>query len=165
MSIKKCLALFVLFIALFSCSHPSKNSNGNKSEVQEMIDRITSTAEDDFETQQELTDEMYMLIKNRQDCKAEAWLSFQYFFLCCYNGGSEEEVRSKMELYTGRFLGHSGWDVVKNMDPIWFSNIQRSTELLIRAYEDNPSLTTKLIEETYTLEAFQAFAKLVIRNS
>lgn len=156
--------VFAISISLFACGNSPKRSNETE-EIQEMINRITATDEDDFETQQILTDEMYTLIKNRKDCKAETWLSFQYFFLCCYNGGSEDEVKSKMELYTGRFLGHSGWDVVKDMDSIWFSNIQRSAELLIRAYEDNPSLTNRLIEETYTLDAFQAFAKLVIRNS
>ena len=149
---------------LFSCGNSTKINE--EEEIQTMINRIIEEMnKDDFEAQQLLGDEMYTKIRDRHDCKAELWLSYHYFFMCCYNGGSEEEVKTKMELYTGRFLGRSGWDVVKTMDPIWFSNIQRCTELLIRAYEDNPSLTMKELEDYTHPEAFLPFTRLVLKNS
>lgn len=72
----------------------------------------------------------------------------------------------KLEFYAIGYLGHSGWDIVKAMDSIWFSNIQRCADLIVRAYQDNPSLTMKELKDDDTYpEPFQAFANLVIRNS
>jgi len=159
------LIIFAISITFYSCGNSAKGTNETE-DTQEMMNRIIAAGEDgDFEAQQILGDEMYTKIRDRHDCKAELWLSYHYFFMCCYNGGSEEEVKTKMELYTGRFLGRSGWDVVKTIDPIWFSNIQRCTELLIRAYEDNPSLTMKELEDYTHPEAFLPFTRLVLKNT
>lgn len=161
MKVRTIFAAFML-ILLSSCNSPTKNID----KEEQLVDRIVEASKnDDFEAMQLNCDELYSAIRDKNDSNRELYLSYVYFHLCCYNGGSEEDVQMKMELYTGRFVGRSGWDVVKTMDPIWFSNIQRSAELLLRAYEDNPSLTNKMIEENYTLAAFQAFARLVLKNS
>lgn len=152
---------------LVSCTSQSSGKD-ETGKIQEMINCIIDAGkEEDFEKEQLLCDEMYSFIRNRHDSKAELWLAHSYFILCCYNGGSENDVKMKLELYTEKYVGIGRlWESVKDMDAIWFSNIQRCEELLIRAYEDNPSLTMKELEELYiNSKAFHAFANLVIKNS
>lgn len=159
--------ILISILFLVSCTSPSKGRN-EIDEVQEMESRIIEARqEDNFETQQLLGDKMYSFIRDRHDCETELWLSLHYFYLCCLNGGSEEDVKMKLELYTEKYVGIGRlWESVKDMDAIWFSNIQRSSELLIRAYEDNPSLTMKELEnDDIYPKSFQAFANLVIKNS
>lgn len=158
---------FLLAIAtllLFSCENSSKNYR-ETDDIQEMVDKICEAMDcDDFERQQFLCDDMYSRIKDINHCKAKVWLSSEYFFLCCYNGGGEEQVKMKMELYTEKYLG-SGilYESVKDMDAIWFSNIDRSAKLIQQAYEDNPSRTEKLVNDN-EFEAYQAFARIVLRK-
>ncbi|MCH5308119.1 MAG: hypothetical protein J1E37_08510 [Prevotella sp.] len=170
MNYNKCICHYLLMLIsisfLVSCTSPSKGKN-EIDEIQEMENRIIKARqEDNFETQQLLGDKMYSFIRDQHDCETELWLALHYFYLCCLNGGSEEDVKMKLELYTEKYLGLGIlYETVKDMDAIWFSNIQRSAELIIRAYEDSPSLTMKELEnDDIYPKAFQAFARIVLRK-
>lgn len=157
---------FLLFgLLLSSCGNSPKGKETSFDEIQEMVDNIIDAVEkEDFERQQLLCDDMYLKMGSVTHCKAEIWLSSEYFFLCCYNGGSEDDVKMKMELYTEKYLGLGTlWESVKDMDTQWFSNIERSAELIIRSYNENPSRTEKLINEN-GFEAYQSFARIVLRK-
>lgn len=156
-----------LLMLLAACTLSSCNSSSSKvkpDEIQKMIDRIID-ADDNLVKQQILTDEMYLQIMDLHDCRAELWLSFQYFYICCYNGESKDSIKKKIELYDLKFIDDGRlWSSVKNNDPVWFSNIERCAELIKRAYDDDPSLANKLIEEDYTTQSFQSFSQLVIKR-
>lgn len=149
-----------------SCENPSRSSH-DTDEVQKMTDKIIEAFDNkDFKKQQLLCDDMYSMIKDTNHCKAKVWLSSEYFFLCCYNGGNEDvdEVTMKMELYTEKYLGTGIlWESVKDMDAIWFSNIERCAKLILQAYEDNPSRTEKFVNE-HEFEPYQIFARIVLRK-
>lgn len=155
--------IILFFLFLSSCGNLPKKDTESIDEIQETVDKIIESIDkENFKEQQMLSDDLYSMIRNQNHYKAKTWLSREYFFLCCYNGGSEEDVKMKMELYTEKYTGLGTiWYSVKDMDAMWFSNIERSAELIISAYEDNPSRTKKFIDDN-EFEAYQAFARIVL---
>lgn len=153
----------IVLLCVSSCGNLGHKEIKSNDDIQEVVNNIVVAIDkEDFKEQQVLSDDLYSKICDIHHYKAKTWLSREYFFLCCYNGGSEDDVKMKMELYTEKYTGVGAlWHTVKDMDAVWFSNIERCAGLILSAYKDNPSRTKKFIDEN-EFEAYQTFARIVL---
>ena len=163
-SIGRYLLMLTSILFLASCTSPSKGRN--EIDAQEISDKMFNAG--GLEEKQSLCDDFYSRIKDTNNWEAKLRLSSWYYILSVGYTNDVEDYKAKFFLYFEKYnpIYQSGaGEAMKQTDPIFFSNMQRCEELIIRAYEDSPSMTMKWVESLGEKDPFQSIAQMVLRNN